>query len=73
VVASPKKDALNRRINDLLDHLTIVLHSKGRASQLLEPHLTKYLTESGLRINSKGSADLLLEYRLSARTEDDTA
>jgi hypothetical protein len=72
VVASPQKDALNRRINDLLDHLTIVLHPKGRTSQILEPHLTKYLTESGLRINSKGSADLLLEYRVSTRTVNDT-
>lgn len=71
VAASPQKDALNRRINDLLDHLTIVLHPKGRASQLLEPHLTKYLTERGLRINTKGLADLLLEYRLSTRTIND--
>jgi hypothetical protein len=72
VVVSPKKDALNRRINNLLDHFTIVLRPKGRASQLLEPHLTKYLTERGLRINAKGSADLLLEYRLSTRTVNDT-
>jgi hypothetical protein len=72
VVTSPQKDALNSRINDLLDHLTIVLHPKGQISQILEPHLTKYLTEKGLHINPKGSADLLLEYRLSTRTINDT-
>jgi hypothetical protein len=72
VVASPKKDALNRRINDLIDHLTIVLHPQGRASQIMEMHLTKYLTQRGLRINAKGSADLSLEYQLSTRTVNDT-
>jgi hypothetical protein len=72
VFTSPQKDALNRRINDLLDHLTIVLHPKGQTSQILKPHLTKYLTEKGLRINPKGSADLLLEYQVSTRTINDT-
>jgi len=65
--ASAEEAALNRRINDLLNSLVVVLQPQGKAARDVEPYLLKYLTGRGLSVASSGAADITLEYALQTR------
>lgn len=64
---SAEEAALNRRINDLLNSLVVVLQPQGKAARDVEPYLLKYLTGRGLSVASSGAADITLEYALQTR------
>ncbi|MCP4406717.1 MAG: hypothetical protein GY807_02975 [Gammaproteobacteria bacterium] len=71
VVTPPEEAQLNRRINDLLNGLVIVLHPQGQAAKAMEPYLLKQLTKSGLVISSAGVADVTMIYQVRTRTKRD--
>ena len=64
---SPEEVVLNRRINDLLNSLIMVLRPQGKAARDIEPYLLKYLTGKGLSVASSGKADISLVYELQTR------
>ena len=61
----PAKDeslkAVETRIKSLLDQLTVSLQPSGNDAKNMRSHITRYLTDLGLRI-SQGEADLQVSY-----------
>lgn len=68
---SREEAQVNRRINDLLNDLTVVLRPRGQAARDVEPYLLKYLTVRGLSVASSGTGDITLEYDLKTRDTTD--
>ncbi len=59
--------AIERRINNLFNGLSIALKPGGLDAKSIEPYVVGYLADKGFRISPIGHADIVLDYQLQMR------